>query len=48
MDLYAITEEIMGHCKGVIDEKYKVYCTIGDGQFAKYYIRYNVELNWLR
>eukprot|EP01022_Parablepharisma_sp_SALTPOND_P001961 TRINITY_DN1080_c0_g1_i1.p2 TRINITY_DN1080_c0_g1~~TRINITY_DN1080_c0_g1_i1.p2 ORF type:complete len:352 (+),score=22.30 TRINITY_DN1080_c0_g1_i1:311-1366(+) len=35
MDFHVNAGEPLEPCKGVLDGKYKVYCTIGDGQFAK-------------
>ena len=28
-------EERFGHSKGILDDQYKLFCTIGNGQFAK-------------
>ena len=36
MDPCPIGEEILGKYKGVLDNKYNIYQTIGKGQYAKY------------
>lgn len=45
MSFYSITEDMLSHCTGVLDDRYRVYCTIGDGQFAKYFLIQIKELN---
>eukprot|EP00830_Metopus_es_P009140 TRINITY_DN18848_c0_g1_i2.p1 TRINITY_DN18848_c0_g1~~TRINITY_DN18848_c0_g1_i2.p1 ORF type:complete len:421 (+),score=57.94 TRINITY_DN18848_c0_g1_i2:49-1311(+) len=35
MEFNPLDEESLGHCRGILDGKYKIFATVGRGQFAK-------------